>query len=190
MAKQDIIKIFGVDDILNIPSSIMDLIGGDVCRRNEVYLELLQIHKGDVSFDWFQDVYEKEFAQRSQDKQDFTPASISQLCSLLTGMPKGILHEPTAGGGSMIIADWWNRCQSVYPWQYRPSEHLYSCWELSPRAIPFLLLNLSIRGISGEVIHGDVLERKINARYVLINEYDNPLDFSLIVRDDQTHTLP
>ena len=36
----------------------------------------------------------------------------------------------------------------------------------------------------GEVFHGDVLENVAKARYVLINEYDDPLAFSDIVRDD------
>lgn len=36
----------------------------------------------------------------------------------------------------------------------------------------------------GEVFHGDVLGNVAKARYVLINEYDDPLAFSDIVRDD------
>lgn len=83
----------------------MSLLNEDINRRNEVYSELLRLNNHDVSYDWFQEVYEMELAQRSQNKQDFTPLSVAVLTSRLTGIPQGITHEPTAGNGSMIIAD-------------------------------------------------------------------------------------
>lgn len=59
---------------------------------------------------------------------------------------------------------------------------MISVWELSDRAIPLLLLNLSIRGIMGYVYHGDVLEGTVKARYILLNRSDDVLGFSDVVK--------
>ncbi len=60
---------------------------------------------------------------------------------------------------------------------------MVTCWELSSRSIPLLLLNLSIRGIMGYVYHGDVLERTVKMKYILINKEDDTLGFSEIIKD-------
>ena len=44
---------------------------------------------------------------------------------------------------------------------------IFICEEYSDRAIPFLLFNLAIRNIKGEVRHGDSLTRKFKAIYTL-----------------------
>lgn len=44
---------------------------------------------------------------------------------------------------------------------------------------------MAIRGMMGEVFHGDVLENAAKSRYVLLNEQDDALAFSAIVRDDR-----
>ena len=59
---------------------------------------------------------------------------------------------------------------------------MVTCWELSDRAIPLLLLNLSIRGIMGYVYHGDVLENTVKQKYILLNRTDDTLAFSDVVR--------
>jgi hypothetical protein len=184
MTKQQLFDLFNIADLLDLPAAVMTLLEGDPEKRDETYRQLIVLNNLDLSRDFFQELYESELSQRKQKKQYFTPDSVETLASLLTGLPKGMIHEPTAGNGSLIIADWWNRCLSFYPWTYKPSDHIVSCWELSDRSIPLLLFNLSIRGIMGEVIHGDVLERTVKARYVLINEQDDALAFSMIVRDD------
>lgn len=101
---------------------------GDREQRDAIYKELLSVNHHDMSFDWFRQLYEEEFAQRKKQKQDFTPL------------------------------------------------------EVSDRAIPLLLLNLSIRGIMGYVYHGDVLERTVKARYILLNQKDDALGFSDVVK--------
>ena len=130
------------------------------------------------------EAYEEELAQRKKSKQDFTPKEVAQLCSQIAGTPRGIIHEPTAGNGSMIIADWWVRCRKGFPWEFFPSENMVDCWELSDRSVPILLLNLSIRGIMGYVHHGDVLEKTEKARYVLLNRRDDAFAFSEVIRDE------
>ena len=135
----------------------------------------------DMSYDWFQELYENELSERKQKKQDFTPNALGVICSELTTQ-KGSIHEPTAGNGSMIIADWWQRCRALLPWEHFPSEHMVTCWELSSRSIPILLFNLSIRGIMGYVYHGDVLENCVKQKYILLNTTDDSLGFSEIIK--------
>ena len=121
----------------------MGLLEGNLERRDEVYCELIRLNENDMSYDWFQKLYEFELAESKQKGQFFTPKSLGILCSALTGQ-SGHVHEPTAGNGSMIIADWQQRRNKVAPWDYFPSQNMVTCWDLSARSIPILLLNLSI----------------------------------------------
>lgn len=184
MTKQTLLTTFKIEDINDLPASITKLLEGDIIQRNEVYSELLELNNHDLSYDWFQQVYEGELAQRGEKKQDFTPNSVGRLASLLTGQ-QGSVYEPTAGNGSMIIADWWERCRKLEPWNYKPSANMVTCWELSSRAIPLLLFNLSIRGIMGYVYHGDTLEMTIKAKYILLNRHDDSMAFSEVVKDEK-----
>lgn len=181
MTSQDVSKIFDLEDINDLPSAIMHLLEGDLERRDEVYRKLIRLNGNDMSFDWFQAIYESELSERKQKKQDFTPNSLGILCSELTGQA-GSIHEPTAGNGSMIIADWWQRCSKKIPWEHFPSQNMVTCWELSARSIPILLLNLSIRGMMGYVYHGDVLTKEVKQKYILLNRQDDTLAFSEIIK--------
>lgn len=57
-------------------------------------------------------------------------------------------------------------------------DHLVVCAELSVKTIPFLLLNLSIRGICGMVFHADSMSNEIYQVFVLVNEKNDPLHYS------------
>ena len=185
MTKKEIFNLFEIEDLQDLSRSIQLVLDGPIERRDEVYHELLRLNNYQMDRDWFQTIYEDELAQRKENKQDFTPRSVSLIASLLTGTPKGKIYEPTAGNGGMIIADWWNRCSKcIFPLMHFPSENMIECWELSARSIPILLLNMSIRGIMGTVYHGDVLEQTIKAKYVLLNRNDNTLGFSEIIKDE------
>lgn len=181
MRKEILFSLFGIEDLRDFPNAVMNLLQGDIEVRNEVYKELIRNNNMDMSYDWFQEFYEGELSERKQKKQDFTPNSLGVLCSKLTGQT-GSIHEPTAGNGSMIIADWWQRCSKKMPWEHFPSENMVTCWELSARSIPILLLNLSIRGIMGYVYHGDVLAGDIKQKYILLNHKDDTLSFSEIIK--------
>ena len=161
----------------------MNILNGKINTRNDIYRELIKMNNYDMSHDWFQSLYEEELSERKQKKQDFTPRELGIICSRLTSQV-GTVHEPTAGNGSMIITDWWERCRKVLPFDYYPSQNMVTCWELSSRSIPILLLNLSIRGIMGYVYHGDVLENDIRQKYILINEKDDALGFSDVVKSN------
>lgn len=161
----------------------MEIITGPIELRNEVYRGLLRVNHYDVSRDWFQSIYEAELSEGKRKGQHFTPVEVYSLVSQLTGPSAGRVHEPTAGTGGLIIGDWWEKTRVQLPWRALPSQNYYSACELSDRAVPLLLLNLSIRGIMGEVYHGDVLEKTIFAKYLVINRDNNPLGFSDIVPD-------
>lgn len=182
MRKEMLFSLFGIEDLKDLPVAIMNLLEGDIDVRNEVYRELIRQNNGYMSYDWFQEIYETELSERKQKKQDFTPNSLGVLCSKLTSQ-SGSIHEPTAGNGSMIISDWWERCRKKMPWEHFPSQNMVTCWELSARSIPILLLNLSIRGIMGYVFHGDVLEKSVKMKYILLNRKDDTLGFSDIIKD-------
>lgn len=165
MTKNDLLELFRIDDILDLPNAIVDLISGDIEYRDSIYRKLIILNNNDLSNDWFQGIYEEEFAQRNQDKQDFTPNSIGVLLSRITGIQKGNIYEPTAGNGSLLIANWWHRKQNCI--EFNIKDHPVECWELSNRSIPILLLNLSIRNIEAKVFHGNVINKEIKAEYVL-----------------------
>lgn len=173
-------EIFDIDDLMHLPQRVMEVIEGDLNERNSVYMKLLEANNHDLSHDWFQEVYEAELAQRSKFKQDFTPRSVATLLAKIAGTDGASIHEPTAGTGGLVIAAWWDHCRTMLPWNFRPSRFMVNCWELSDRAIPLLLLNLSIRGMMGEVYHGDTLELTVKQKYILLNRNDDALAFSEI----------
>jgi hypothetical protein len=185
MNKDDLFKVFLIKDLMDLPNAVTKILDMDLEDRNKIYRELIRLNDNDLSYDWFQEVYESDLSERKQKKQDFTPNSLGVLCSLLTPQI-GSIHEPTAGNGSMIIADWWQRCKKLLPWEHFPSQNIVSCWELSDRSIPILLLNLSIRGIMGYVYHGDVLTKEVKQKYILLNRKDDTLSFSEIIKADTT----
>lgn len=181
MKIEDLFSVFKIEDLKDLPVAVMTLIEGDREKRDEIYKELIKLNDYDLSHDWFQQLYESELSERKQKKQDFTPYELGVLCSELTHQ-QGTLHEPTAGNGGMIIADWWQRCRKHLPWEHFPSQHIVTCWELSSRSLPILLLNLSIRGIMGYVYNGDVIEQSVKQKYILLNRKNDTLAFSDVIR--------
>lgn len=181
MNRKQCFQFFGVGDVLDLPDAVWRLLRLPAEERDVRYCELIRLNGYDPSYDWFREVYEEELSERKKNKQDFTPREVTHLLSALTGAG-GTVHEPTAGTGGLLISHWWYGCQRELPWRYRPSRHRFECWELSSRCIPILLLNLSIRGMVGLVVHGDVLEIDVQAKYVLENQSDDPLKFSSITK--------
>ena len=180
MTTNELLRCFGIQDIRTLPETIMEVLLGPQKARDDIYKALLKINNYDMSYDWFQQIYEEELSQRRRKKQDFTPNIIGTLTAKLCGTNQHATYEPTAGNGSMLIADWYAKLLNKSPWDFLPSLNQVECWELSDRSIPILLLNLSIRGIMGVVYHGDVLEQTIKQKYILLNRHDDALAFSEI----------
>lgn len=183
MTNKECLDIFGIRDVMNLPLAAMEVLTGDARARDDVFHALLKANGYDMSRDWFQPIYESELSEGKRKGQHFTPVEVYSLLSQLTGQGEGSVHEPTAGTGGLIIGHWWEKCKGKLPWQCFPSLHFVNAWELSDRAVPLLLLNLSIRGMMGVVTHGDVLEQTVIKRYILLNREDDPLAFSDVIED-------
>lgn len=187
MKKEELFSLFNIEDLKDLPDAVSALLEGDLDARNIVYRELMRLNNNDMSFDWFQEMYEAELSERKQKGQDFTCPEVSHILSDIIGQKGTTIHEPTAGCGGLLIADWWQRCSKKMPWEHFPSQNMVTCWELSARSIPILLLNLSIRGIMGYVFHGDVLEKSVKMKYILLNRKDDTLGFSDVIRDTENN---
>ena len=185
MNKTECMQFFGVNDIMNLPKAVEAVIQRPLDERNEIYREFLRLNDYDMGRDWFQRVYEEEFSQRKNQGQDFTPIEATELCAMLAGVETAhSVHEPTAGTGQMIISAWWTWARKRIPLEAFPSLFPVTVWEILDRTIPFLLFNLSIRGIMGYVYHGDTLENTVKRKYILLNRNDDVIGFSEIIPDD------
>ena len=51
---------------MDLPQSVMNIVMGDREQRDAIYKELLSVNHHDMSFDWFRQLYEEEFAQRKK----------------------------------------------------------------------------------------------------------------------------
>lgn len=170
-------KILDIDDSFKAPVKLMQILY-DKGRRERMFKEFLEIST-DLSFDWFHEYFQDEQAERKSKKQDFTPQQVSQILVKLVASGSSY-YEPTAGTGGITITKWWADCIKETPLTYMPHEHFYFCEELSDHAIPFLLFNLSIRGMNAIVWQGDVLERTCKGVFFVQNDKDDALSFSNI----------
>lgn len=169
----------GIDESFNAPRRVMEIITGD--ERNGVYNAFLEAFGFDVSYDWFHEYFEDENAERKKKKQDFTPDCLSRLVSCLVGFGSGIVYEPSAGTGGMLISRWDAERKRHHPFDYKPSMQWMVAEDMSDRAVPFLLFNLSIRGCNANVLHIDSLTRRCKAAYLVENKRDDMLAFSDVV---------
>jgi len=175
MTTADIHNILGIDEYFKAPSALMNILLNKELRI-DMFKKFLKIET-DLSYDWFHYYFMSEQADRTEKKQDFTPDSLCDLVSQLTGNFQ-MCHELAAGTGGIIIRKWNNEIKKVFPWLYDPSSIFFHLEELSDRAIPFLLFNLSIRGINASVIHGDTLERNAKGVFFVYNVNNSPIGFS------------
>ena len=190
-------KILEIDDAFKAPTKMMDLML-DPKKREETFKKFLEIET-DMSYEWFQEYFGDEQAERKSKKQDFTPPSISKLVVKLVGKDNSTYYEPAAGTGSMLIAKWWNdrlknplykRPETDNPlikvltspiFTYDPRAYWYQAEELSDRAIPFLIFNMAIRGMNGSITQCDSLSRKATRAFFIRNDTDNYLGFSEVI---------
>ena len=110
MTSSDIKRIFHIEDIMNLPQAVNQVLFS--AERDDVYRELIRIHQGDMSYDWFQSLYEQELSQRNQKKQDFTPSTlglilrkflISSFISLRLLVPSFIKEHPSVKRHAQFI---------------------------------------------------------------------------------------
>ena len=173
-------RLIGVDESYKAPEKVMNIISDKELAR-KVFLKFLTEFDYDLSYEWFNEYFEDEHADRKNRKQDFTPTSVSRLMSEMQGqqLQYGVIYEPAAGTGGTIISHWYKETRKhKFPWDYHPDYYLYMCEELSDKTIPFLLFNLLIRGMNAIVIHGNTLTRETKEVYHCDNTEDCLMCFS------------
>ncbi len=151
LTNEKINELLSVEDSYKAPENLMKILLEDA-KRQQVFNEFLSI-TSDLSKEWFQGYFEAEHADRKNKKQDFTPSSASQICAEIVGASDRYF-EAAAGTGGMMI-QYWNNNQNAF----------FEVEELSDRAIPFLLFNMSIRKMTGIIRHGDSLKREFKEIY-------------------------
>lgn len=180
-------KIFGVEDSYQAPEKIMKILY-DKDKREKMFKELLEANDYNVDFDWFYEYFQEEHADRKNKKQDFTPESVATLLTKISDVEEnnGLYYECCAGTGGIMIKNWDHYRRKFSPFDYTPDLQYAVVEELSDRCIPFLLLNMMIRGMNGVVVHGDCLTRKCKNAYFICNVNNDHLQFSCITNVPHT----
>jgi type I restriction-modification system DNA methylase subunit len=181
MSKQNEINaLLGIKDSYQAPARLLEILYNKE-EREVLFMKFLELFKYDVSYDWFHEYFQEEHADRKNKKQDFTPRSVTTLLAELIGNETdGTFYEGCAGTGGITIAAWNHDRMQHSPFDYKPSWYVYTCEELSDRALPFLLFNVMIRGMNAVIVHCDVLTRESYGAFFVQNDYDDHLKFSLL----------
>lgn len=170
--------LLGIKDSYQAPQRIMDILYSGIEDRNKVFMNFLEAFDKDVTYDWFHDYFQDEHADRKNQKQDFTPQSVSRLLSEMVGTKGNTYYEPAAGTGGILIERWNQDRMKHSPFDYEPRDYYYTAEELSDRAIPFLLFNMLIRGMNGNVVQCDVLTREATGAFFIQNDANDFMGFS------------
>ncbi|WP_210136388.1 N-6 DNA methylase [Staphylococcus sp. GDK8D68P] len=170
--------LLGIKDSYQAPQRIMDILYSGIEDRNKVFMNFLEAFDKDVTYDWFHDYFQDEHADRKKHKQDFTPQSISKLLGEIVGSEGNTYYEPAAGTGGILIERWNQDRMKHSPFDYEPRDYYYTAEELSDRAIPFLLFNMLIRGMNGNVVQCDVLTRESTGAFFIQNDDNDFMGFS------------
>ena len=59
MNKDDLFKVFLINDLMDLPNAVTKILDMDLEDRNKIYRELIRLNDNDLSYDWFQEVYER-----------------------------------------------------------------------------------------------------------------------------------
>ncbi|HFU4058602.1 TPA: N-6 DNA methylase [Streptococcus suis] len=161
-----ILEICGVKEVFELPQVLLTKL---LSSEQSDLLERIGAIYGDRQLDQFRDFFQEEGADRKKLKQDYTPDGVAELLARVSRSGKS-LADICAGTGSLTI-------QYL---NYHPDVEFVRCEEFSARVIPFLLINLAIRKIDAEVIHGDSLTREHFNIYAIsdgvISQIDSPTD--------------
>ncbi|OIS56068.1 methylase [Staphylococcus equorum] len=170
--------LLGIKDSYQAPQRIMDILYSGIEDRNKVFMNFLEAFDKNVTYDWFHDYFQDEHADRKKHKQDFTPQSISKLLGEIVGSEGNTYYEPAAGTGGILIERWNQDRMKHSPFDYEPRDYYYTAEELSDRTIPFLLFNMLIRGMNGNVVQCDVLTRESTGAFFIQNDANDFMGFS------------
>lgn len=183
---EDVNTILGVSESYKQPERLMQCLLDDD-KRIKMFREFLELET-DMSYEWFQKIFENEHADRKQKKQDFTPMSVAKLLARLVGNSH-MYHEVAAGNGGLLIQAWDQHRKSSNFWMYNPKAYWYHVEELSERSLPFLIFNMAIRGMNGVVLHGDSLTRIFEDVYFIRNMDNQYGGFSEVFKLEHSDML-
>lgn len=173
-------NLIGVKESYNAPDKLLKIMFNK-SRREQLMKDFLEVNP-EVSYDWFSEYFQSELS-RPSDKQDITPASLSNLMAKLseTKSPSNASHNNLDIGactGSLTISKWNEDRLNDCIFTYMPSNYFYECEEIDDRAIPFLIFNLAIRGMNATIWHGNSLDRTCKGVILIENAKDDFLSFS------------
>lgn len=141
-----------VKEAYQIQNKLMEKLLSD---DKDMFLDDL-IKKGfDTAKDEIREIFEKEVADRKALMQDYTPACLCKLVSMLCGKNDELL-DVCCGVGSLSIASLFDNNSKRYVME-----------ELSSMSISLLLLNMSIRNCDALIYRKDVLTEKVYEVYQL-----------------------
>lgn len=186
LTTEKINELLSITESYQAPARMLELML-DNEKRAHTFNEFLEV-EWRLGYEWFQSYFENEHSDRKVKKQDFTPNSVSQLLTRLTQDTR-IYFEATAGTGGILIQHWHNQRMQISPIRYDPREFWYQVEELSDRAVPFLIFNMSIRGMNGVVLHGDSLERTFKDVYFIRNDSADHMAYSEVIKMERTDHL-
>ena len=142
---------FNVKESYQVPEKLLNLLLQDPVECFEQYVK-----KHDLSKDELMADFQLNDASRDSLKQDFTPEGIAKLSARLLPSNFESSADICSGTGALTIQ----------LWKINPSAYFH-CEEFSERTIPFLLFNLMVRNIEGEVLCGDALSQEYKRVYKL-----------------------
>lgn len=144
-------KLFDVENTGELTQKLKRIAIDNIFEFHKEFADIV----GNLNEDLLQKIYQYYEADREEKKQDYTPKTIGVLlCELLGKCQK--VYDQCAGSGSLTIQYW-----SKYP------DTEFICEELDENVIPYLLFNLSVRNISGYVVHNDILKNEVYHCYRL-----------------------
>lgn len=156
LENETINQLLGIKETYKAPEQMLQLLT-DNSNRERLFQSFLAI-ESDLSYEWFQNYFESEHADRKVKKQDYTPTAVSQLGAMIIGVSDQYF-ESAAGTGGMAIQAW-----------NIQKDRFFILEELSDRSLPFLLFNMTIRGMDGIVYHGDSLKQEFKREYRILND--------------------
>ena len=149
---EKVLDLFGIENISLLKDKLMDVVLKSKTETMEKFCELVD---GDLTVDWLQMIFQYYEADRKEKMQDYTPKSLAKLVARLSGADSNVI-DMCAGSGALTIQRWNERKNAEF-----------TLYEFDENVIPYLLFNLAIRNIKGNVYHKDVLSGEIFASYRL-----------------------
>ena len=151
--KEILYKELDIKESFEIPTKLLEkMLGSD---RPEFLSKISEIYNYEE--DSLRDLFQQEQSNRKDFMQDYTPDCICKIFQKIVGKSDELLDICSGTGALTISAVKDNKVQYL------------QCEELSSASIPYLLLNLSLRNLSGRIYQKDVITRKVETVYQLTN---------------------